>query len=297
MRPRRKPSSGHRRRYRRTSTCLLLVEKGNQEICRLLARFCFCEGVNNMARRYSFLRWDHSAGQDPVYSSADNCAFSCNHVLVVVYATIILLYLTTTRTDASSGPGLGIKVGAQTIEDPISLDKTTRARVELELVSSRQYGDHFEVALTLGGSSLGSLNDEYADFADGVAVEDSFKADLALFDVRLAARFYPLGDSTPLQPYLGAGIGYYWFLGFWEDTYSETIEDPYSPGVFHTSTEFTDGTDTMTHGLFPFIMAGMTVSVSSNLELVFEFQYDFDKGNSEFDLGGPIYMVGCRFLM
>ena len=168
---------------------------------------------------------------------------------------------------------------------------------KLELVSSRQYGDHFEVALTLSGSSLGSLHDEYTDFADGVAVEDSFKADLALFDVRLAARFYPLGDSTPLQPYFGAGVGYYWFLGFWEDTYSETAEDPYMPGVFHTFTEFTDGTDTMAHGLFPFIMAGMTVSASPNLELVFEFQYDFDKGNSEFDLSGPVYMVGCRFRM
>jgi hypothetical protein len=250
-----------------------------------------------MARRFCFLRRRQNKNQNQVLISAKNRAASYNYARAAVYAAIALLYLATAKAGASSGPGLGIKVGAQTIEDPISLDETTRARVELEIVSRRLYGDHLDVALTLGGSSLGSLNDEYADFADGVAVEDSFKADLALFDVRLAARFYPLRDGTPLQPYLGAGIGYYWFLGFWEDTYSETIEDPYSPGVFHTFTEFTDGTDTLAHGLFPFIMAGMTVSISSNLELVFEFQYDFDKGNSEFDLSGPIYMIGCRIRM
>ena len=36
----------------------------------------------------------------------------------------------------------------------------------------------------------------------------------------------------------------------------------------------------------------MTIPVGSNLEIMAEFQYDIDKKDSGYDLGGPIYLFG-----
>ena len=195
----------------------------------------------------------------------------------------------------ASGPGIGLKVGAQTLEDPFDLDRTTRARYELEISSPRFADDHFDLAFTVGGSDLGTVSDTYVDVVDDVIIEESYTDHLSVFDIRLAARMCPLGDSSEVRPYLGAGIGYFWFLDYWEDEYSETFEDPLDPGTFYTYTEEYDGTDTLARGLFTFVTAGITVPIGSNGELLFEFQYDFAKKDSGFDLGGPIYMFGARF--
>lgn len=196
---------------------------------------------------------------------------------------------------AASGPGIGIKVGAQTLEDPIDLDKTTRARVEVELSTSRFYDDRFDFAFTFGGSSLGSFSTDYADVVDGALIKESYDDDLSILDVRLAARFYPLGDASEIRPYLGAGVGYFWFLDRWNYEYAETIEDPDFPGTSYTFLDEDEGTDTAAKGFFPFITAGVTIPLGEQGELLFDFQYDFDKKDAGFDLGGPIYMIGARF--
>lgn len=196
---------------------------------------------------------------------------------------------------ASSGPGLGFKIGAQTLEDPIDLDKTTRARFELEFSTARFYDDHFDMAFTVGGSSLGSFTTDYADVVDGALIEETYVDDLSLIDIRLAARFYPLGNASEVRPYVGAGLGYFWFLDRWDYDYAETFEDPFYPGDYYTILDHDEGIDTAASGLFPFITAGLTLPIGDHGELVFDFQYDFDKEDSGFDLGGPIYMIGGRF--
>jgi hypothetical protein len=195
----------------------------------------------------------------------------------------------------ASGPGIGFKVGVQTVEDPINLDSTTRARYELEIASPLLYDDHVDLAFAFGGSSIGTVSDQYAYVVDDVLIEESYTDHLVLFDIRLAARLYPLGDRSDIRPYVGAGIGYFWFLDYWEDEYSETFEDPLDPGTFYTYTEEYDGTETLAQGFFPFVTAGVTLPIGSNGELLFEFQYDFAKEDSGIDLGGPIYMIGARF--
>ena len=181
------------------------------------------------------------------------------------------------------------------MDSPSDFGKTTRTRFELELASPRFGNDYFDVALTFGGSSFGSFHDEYAGFDDDVLIEEFYTDRYSLFDLRLAGRSYPLGDKSWLQPYVGAGIGYFWFLDSWEYEYYETYEDPHIPGVFHTYVETEDGRDTVAHGFFPFVTAGLTVPVSSNFELLFEMQYHYDKEDSGFDFGGPVYMFGCFF--
>ena len=196
----------------------------------------------------------------------------------------------------ASGPGIALKVGAQTLDHPLDGDKTTRARYELELSSAKFAGDHMDVAFTFGGSSLGTVSGADAYWrSDDVYVEESYEDDLSVLDIRLAARYYPFGDSDGIQPYLGAGLGYFWFLDSWEDQYSQTYDDPIGSGIWYTDTFEDEDTETLGDGLFPFVLAGVTVPIGSNAELLFEFQYDFEKEDSGFDLGGPIYMAGARF--
>jgi hypothetical protein len=195
----------------------------------------------------------------------------------------------------ASGPGIGLKVGAQTVEDPIDLGKTTRARIDLEVSSPLLGDEHVDFAFTVGGLSLGSFSDYYVDVVDDVIIEEYYDDRLNLLDVRLAARLYPLGDNSRIRPHIGAGIGYFWFLDDWDYEYAETFEDPLFPGTFYTIVEQYEGTDTVARGFFAFVTAGVSVPVGSNAELMFEFQYDYDKEDAGFDLGGPIYMFGARF--
>lgn len=211
-----------------------------------------------------------------------------------VLCSLVALLAWTTACAGDTGPGIGIKIGAQTLEDPIDLEKTTRARLELEISSPLLCNDYLDLAFTIGGSSLGSIHDDYSDIDDGVLIDESYVDDLGMFDLRLAARLYPFGYDRSLRPYLGAGLGYFWFFDRWEYEYATTFEDPFFPGTFHTVIDKEEGTDTLAEGLFPFVIAGLAVSVTDNMELLFEFQYDINKEDSGIDLSGPIYMFGGR---
>ncbi|MEN6575037.1 MAG: hypothetical protein ABFD90_01750 [Phycisphaerales bacterium] len=197
-------------------------------------------------------------------------------------------------SQAASGPGLAFKVGAQTLEDPIDQDDTTRLRVEVELSTARFFDEHVDLAFAFGGSPLGTHRETYTDYVDDVYMEDTYRDTLSLLDVRFAARLYPLGSASEIRPYLGAGIGYFWLLDAWRDTLSDTIQDPVFPDVYHTYTDEYEGHDTPAEGFFPFIMAGVTFPLGDNGELLLEFQYDIEKEDNDFDLGGPIFMIGGR---
>jgi hypothetical protein len=212
-----------------------------------------------------------------------------------MFLVITLLFWVTTCFAGGSGPAIGFKIGAQTLESPSDFDKTTRARFEVEIASPRFANDHFDLALTFGGSSLGSYHDDFAWYDDDVLIEEFYCDHSYLLDIRLAGRFYPLGDNSQIKPYLGAGIGYFWFINSWDYEYYETYEDPFFPGVFYTYGETGDGRDTLAKGFFPFITAGLAVPVAPNFELQFEIQYHYDKEDSGFDFGGPAYMFGCHF--
>jgi opacity protein-like surface antigen len=248
-----------------------------------------------MAQIESNNRWGQKRGRNLIHSFSIEHAGPANRCAIPICSAIMLLCWASISLAGGSGPGIGIKVGAQTMDSPTDLDKTTRARFELEIASPRFGNDYFDLALSFGGSSLGSYDSEYAEFVDDVLVEEFYTDDYSIYDLRLAARLYPFGDSNWLQPYVGAGIGYFWFLDSWEYEYYETYEDPYIPGVFYTYSEDGEDSDTLAHGLFPFVTAGLMIPVASNFELQFEFQYHYDKEDSGFDFGGPVYMFGCLF--
>jgi hypothetical protein len=216
-------------------------------------------------------------------------------LFVVGVAAVFIAFTLVGVCPAADGPGIGIKVGAQTIDNPVNSGKTTRARLDLEISSPMLWDEHVDFALTFGGSYIGSYHERYTDTtADGTYIDDLYTDRLSLFDIRLAARFYPLGGSSPIRPYVGAGVGYFWFNDYWENEYSDTFEDPYRPGDYDTVYRHADGTDTLAHAPFPFVLAGLTLPLGPNAEITFEFQYDIDKKDNGYDLSGPIYMLGAR---
>lgn len=194
-----------------------------------------------------------------------------------------------------TGPGIGIKVGANTVDSPIDGDKTTRGRLDVEVCSGLLADDHLDFALSVGGSSFGTSKFEDAYTDSGVFYDDLYKDRLSLIDVRLAARFYPLGSESVIRPYFGGGVGYFWLEDSWHDHYYTTIEDSRFPGVYHTYEDQDKGQDSLADGFFPFVTVGITVPIKSHFELLVEAQYDFDKKDSGYDLSGPVYMFGARF--
>jgi outer membrane protein W len=217
------------------------------------------------------------------------------HLAISLAISIVMLLGITTCASAGNGPGLAFKMGVQTFENPVTLKDTTRTRYELEVSTQLFADDHLDFSLAVGGSTLGEYNDSDSYYDGDVFVEEYYTDNLSLIDVRLAARLHPLGQSGPIRPYLGAGLGYFWFLDSWDDHYYETIEDPDFPGTFLTFEDHQEGTETLADGFFPFVMAGVNVAVNDNLEVLAELQYDISKEASGFDFSGPIYMLGARF--
>ncbi len=215
--------------------------------------------------------------------------------IALATASLLLVLGATPLCTGASGPGIGIKAGLQVLDDPIDLDKTARARVDLEVSSPLLWDEHVDFAFTVGGSYLGSQSETYTDFVDNTYIDDLYTDRLWLFDIRLAARLYPLGDSSRIRPYVGAGIGYFWFRDNWENEYSDTYEDPIGSGYFVTDFRRDEGSTTLASGFFPFFLAGLTFPIGDNVELMAEIQYDLDKKDEGFDLSGPIYMFGARF--
>ena len=231
----------------------------------------------------------------PDHACPSICGAGGGHRVGLTAMALLLALGWTAVCPAASGPGIGIKVGAQTLTDPVDLEKTTRARLELEVASPLLWDDHVDFALGFGGSYLGSHTEQYTDTVDGVFIDDLYTDRLSVFDVRLAARLYPLGDSSRIRPYIGAGVGYFWFRDDWENEYSDTFEDPSFPGEYQTVYDHAEGDATLANAPFPFAVAGITLPLGSNAEITFEFQYDFEKKDEGFDFSGPIYMFGARF--
>lgn len=240
------------------------------------------------------LRQPHGGDHRPARRRDAGLAMGHRRLSVCVATALLALYWAAPVL-GDDGPGIGFRVGAQTLDSPVSLEKTTRTRYELEVASQVFLDGHLDFAFIFGGSSLGTFRDEYVDVIDDVLIEEFYEDKLSLLDVRAAARLYPFGQSRPIRPYVGAGVGYFWFRDDWADEYYETFEDPLFPGSFITFAEAAEDTETLAHGFFPFLLAGMTVPIGDNFEFLFEFECDLEKEDEGFDFGGPIYMFGARF--
>jgi hypothetical protein len=194
-----------------------------------------------------------------------------------------------------TGPGLGFRIGGQTFENPIDSAKRSYLRLEMEISSPLVLDDHLDVAFVIGGSSLGSTHDEDSTVDGNDVVRQFYDDDLFLLDTRVAARLYPFGGHQSVRPYVGGGIGYFWFFDDYEYKRVDRVEVPPASGLSNSVVTKDRGTKTVAHGFFPVALVGLAVAVSENTEVLFEFQYDIHKEDSGVDLSGPVYMLGGRY--
>lgn len=220
-------------------------------------------------------------------------------ICVPLPALILLLGLSSPST--AQGWGLGFKVGSQTLDSPITGNRSTRTRFEVELASPLFADDYMDLALSFGASSLATVSENTITFDAFGPIEETLEDNLRLYDLRLGARFYPRGpgptgyvDDLRVKPYMGAGLGYFSMVDHFEDTHTETTIDAFGPGLDFVVTDVEKGNDTWAKGFFPFITAGVNVAVTSQLDVLVEFQYDFNKKNAGLDFSGPIFTIGCR---
>jgi outer membrane protein W len=216
-----------------------------------------------------------------------------NSTRVGVVVMIVAACSAVTFGYGGTGPGIALKGGAMTVDSPIDGDRTTRGRIDLEICTGMLADDHFDFAFSIGGSYMGESEFEDAYTNGGVYYDDIYHDHISLIDLRLAARFYPLGSASVIRPYFGGGVGYFWLEDSWHDHYYTTFET--SPGVYHTYEDRVHGEDSIADGFFPFLNVGLSIPIKHHFELLVDAQYDFDKKDSGYDLSGPIYSFGARF--
>jgi hypothetical protein len=196
--------------------------------------------------------------------------------------------------------GAAFKAGVQTLQHPLTWEQTTRGRFEIELSGNPAGSDIVDVVFAFGWSALGSFSDTSVTYDSIGTIQETLSDKLRLYDIRVAARLYPLGgargyDDLPIVPYVGCGLGYFWMVDSWRDMYTETEQDPFDPWTEYVYTESEHGSKTLGKGLFLFVTAGFNIPFGYGSALLFEVQYDFSKKDFDTDFGGPIYIIGCRF--
>ena len=177
-----------------------------------------------MARTQSVRTERHVTNSHPTQS------VRCRGRLGAGFGLAILLMWSTCGL-AASGPGIGFKVGVQTLESPINLEDTTRTRFEFELSSARFFDDHFDLAFTAGRLLAGFLHHRICRRDRWRVHRRRPTSTTSASSISAWPRFYPLGDASEIRPYVGAGVGYFWFFDRWDYDYAETFEVPLFPGV------------------------------------------------------------------
>ncbi len=186
---------------------------------------------------------------------------------------------------------MDLKVGTQTLDNPLTLERTTRPRYEIAVAGTSPGNDQVEVALAFGGCSVAHTKDVLTTYDSYGMLQDTYDDHYRMYDLRLGLRLYPVSpdELDSIHPYVGAGLGYYWLVDDWTFNHFETIDSPYSEYE-----ENDRGHLSISKGLFPFVVAGVDVPLSDQVGLLFEFQHDFQKLDDGADYGGSLYTIGLR---
>lgn len=208
-----------------------------------------------------------------------------------VYTLVGLLTALFSASPCMADFNIDVKAGLQTLDNPLTLEETTRTRFEVELAGTTPMSDNLEITLGFGGASVSSVSDTYTTYDHVGMIQDTLEDTFRTYDVRLGLRLYPFSmEESVIHPYVGGGIGYYWMVDEWKDTHLETIDSPYQEFVTED-----EGDYTLSEGFFPYLSAGVDIPISDQAALLFEYKYDFQKKEDGADYGGSIFTAGLRF--
>lgn len=184
-----------------------------------------------------------------------------------------------------------LNIGTQTLDNPLTLERTTRPRYEIAVAGTSPDNDQIEVALAFGGCSVAQAKDVLTTYDSYGMLQDTYIDRYRMYDLRLGLRLYAVSpeELDSIHPYVGAGMGYYWLADDWTYSHLETTDSPYSEYQ-----QDKHGHKTISNGLFPFVVAGIDVPFSDQVALLFEYQHDFQKKDNGADYGGNIFTLGLR---
>ena len=204
---------------------------------------------------------------------------------------IVLMALMVT-TPCFASFNIDVKAGLQSLENPLTLEKTSRTRIGVEIAGTTPASDNVEICLGFGGASVTSATDVSTTYDHLGMIQDTVKDEFRTYDFRLGVRVYPISPekSDSIHPYVGGGIGYYWLVDEWTDTHLETTNSPYSE--FSTEDK---GHFSLAKGFFPYLTAGVDIPITDQAALLFEYTHDFMKKKDGADYGGDMFMAGMRF--
>ena len=204
-----------------------------------------------------------------------------------VYTLIGLLTVFSMASPCVASISLDLKAGIQTLNNPLTLKDTTRTRYEVELAGTTPISDNLEICLGFGGASVSTVKDTYTTYDDYGMIQETLEDKFRTYDLRLGVRLYAISPEKEgsIHPYVGGGVGYYWMVDDWKDTYLQT-----NPNL---KTE-DDGNYTLAEGLFPYVIAGVDIPITDQAALLFEYKHDFQKTKDGADYGGDIFTAGLR---
>lgn len=209
-----------------------------------------------------------------------------------VCTQLVLISLTLMATPCFASVSIDVKAGLQSLDNPLTLERTSRTRVGVEFAGTTPASDNVEICLGFGGASVTSATDVYTTYDSVGMIQDTLEDKFRTYDFRLGVRVYPIApdDSDSIHPYIGGGIGYYWLVDDWKDTHLETINSPYTEFVTEEKGHFS-----LAKGFFPYLTAGVDIPITDQAALLFEYKHDFMKKKDGADYGGDMFMAGMRF--
>lgn len=192
------------------------------------------------------------------------------------------------------GGSCAVKTGTYCFDDPLLKqygDNHFRLW-QLELASPPFGEEHFDVALNVGGLFL--ENEEGPPYSGISQITTN------LYDFDLTLRYFPLRRNEAVQPYAGAGFGYFEFVrtSHWPDyEYYDWWNDTY----YYES--YDSDSDSLASGFYPLVVAGVFIPLHDyqqekgpdKLGLVAEYRCDFEKKDRWLDFSGHRFTVGCAY--
>lgn len=208
--------------------------------------------------------------------------------LCITAAALVAGLAWSTPAQAQVDQVFGVNVGYFALrgedarEDDVLAGNLSFLNFELKDFNGATFGGDYLIGLgnyVEVGGGIGfyqrTVPSTYLDLVDndGSEIEQDLK--LRLVPITVTARLFPIGRQAGVQPYVGAGIGFY----NWR--YSETGEFvDFSDGTIFRGSFVDDGTE-----VGPVAVAGVRFAVSPQMLVGGEFRYQAVRADLDPDLG------------
>ena len=196
--------------------------------------------------------------------------------------------------------GFTAKGGGHWIEDPRGGDRELQPCWELEIEGPLWRDGRLSLVGSMVGTKLDSARDDGESWtADSVDYYSRHKFQYSVNGGRIGIRLRPWPNAG-WRPYVTAGGAYYQYE---EEIWTETTATWYDvdSDAYVTRVDESTRHDRQDHGLYPWAALGLELpvggwsSLTGQMRLLVEAQYEWEKDYREANVGGLMVMTGLRF--